>query len=91
MMIISYAGDTTTATAKEIESNIARLLVHANATEAAELIKLLLQIQTRNLKFQNVFFAVDWNILIGVSFFFDSIMFSRSFSFYRQHRQLSLI
>ena len=64
MSVLSYSGSSTTQEAKKTAIIVSRLI---SFSEANEFVKFLIQIETRNLKFQNVFFVIDWNIILAVS------------------------
>ena len=65
---LGYVGASTTKNAKKTLILISKLLTTANETESTKLIKFLSQIQARNLEIQNIFFTIDWNILLAVRF-----------------------
>lgn len=75
MLLITYSGASTASTAEKAKVIVGSLLIYAEKNEEVELIKLLLQIQTRNLKIRNIFFIVDWNILVTVIFISYGLQF----------------
>ena len=65
--ITVYSGVVIKTEAGKISKIISRNLHDSNDYETVELNKLLTQIQTRNLKIENVFFVLDWNLIMNVS------------------------
>ena len=65
MSLIAYAGESTTEAAKETSVLVARLLSTAEEDEVAEIIKFLSQ--ARNSKIRNIFFEINWSIVLVVS------------------------
>lgn len=67
-LINVYAGDKTTKEAEKTLTIIGRILNDSNDNETADLKKFLAQIRTRSLKIQNVFFVLDWSLILMVNF-----------------------
>jgi hypothetical protein len=68
-ILIAFIGHNTTETAEETKAQISKLLNsldYSNHINKCELFSGLVQLQTRNLKFSNIFFTVDWKILLKV-------------------------
>lgn len=66
VMILSYSGSSTTGEAEQVAKIVSRIISYS---ESNDLIKFLHQIKTRNLKLQNQFFVIGWNVALSVSFF----------------------
>lgn len=65
-VLIVYCGTSATKEAEKTPEIVARLMISADSTEGLD--KFLLQIGTRNVNFQTIFFNVNWNVLVAVSF-----------------------
>lgn len=67
--VMAYAGSSINAEAEMTKTVIARLMSRQDG-DVRELNALLTQIQTRNFNVQTIFFNVNWNVIITVSFFY---------------------
>ena len=67
VFIVVYSSVETQTEAEKTSKIISRILNDSNDHETAELNKFLTQIQTRNLKIQNTFFVLDWNLIDGTA------------------------
>ena len=67
MSSIAYAGSTTTKTARKTLAIVARLLIEVEEPEAGELIRFLSQNKARNLTIRNIFFTIDWTVVLAVN------------------------
>ena len=68
MMLVSvYPANSVTTEANKMTPIIGKLMSEALKDDYFELKKFLLQIQTRNLNIQNIFFKINWNLVVAVS------------------------
>jgi hypothetical protein len=65
-IIIAYSGSKTSNEAEKTSTIIARILNDSNESETKYLKKFLIQIKTRKLKIQNIFFVHDWSLILMV-------------------------
>lgn len=65
-LIVVYSASKTTAEAKKTSIIVARLMNDCDDKETFGYSKFLSQIQTRNLNIQNVFFVINWSLLVMV-------------------------
>lgn len=64
LFMMSWAGGSTAAKAKRTMTIVSRMLVNAEGKEEHELKKFLMQIRSRNLKFENVLFVINWKLVV---------------------------
>lgn len=67
-LIVVFSTSKTTAEANETSVIVARIMNECDDVETYNCKKFLLQIQTRNLNIQNVFFVINWSLLLMVKF-----------------------
>ena len=67
MLVTVYSANSVTAEAKKMSPIIGKLMSECSRDDYFELKKFLSQIQTRNLNIQNIFFKINWNLLVVVS------------------------
>jgi len=68
-VLIAFIGHNTTETAETTKALISKMLnnlEYSNHIDRFELFSGLVQFQTRNLKFSNIFFIIDWKICLKV-------------------------
>ena len=67
--VVSYVGHSTTCEGEEIKVALAKATNNLPVTDSSNMIlnELLIQFETRNLKLQNIFFSINWNVLLTVS------------------------
>lgn len=69
MVVNVYSANSVTAEANAMSPVIGKLMSESSKDDYFELKKFLSQIQTRNLNIQNIFFKINWNLLVVVSYF----------------------
>lgn len=69
LVAVIHVSHTTTKQGEKTSKILNEALLQTELTEAQKIdfIFLMIQIQTRNLKLQNIFFSIDWNVLLTVS------------------------
>ena len=68
-VLISHVGDSTTSEAEKVKILLAKSANSLSVNSPSRLIlnDILIQFDTRNLNLQNVFFTIDWKVLLAVS------------------------
>lgn len=83
------SGSRTTAEAEKTSKIISRIMNDCSVEETYEFKKFLMQVQTRNLNIRNVFFSINWNVLLTVSTFRIVCEYNeKNIMNFRQHQQL---
>ena len=67
MILLAVTGTATTKQAENTMNILEKLMNTAEESEASDLAKFLIQIRTRDLKLRNIFFSIDWNVVLAVS------------------------
>lgn len=76
-IVAAMIGSATTQEAEKTKVILAKIMnrMSSNGIKSSDLFTTLLQCQTRNLKLQNQFFIIDWNIVFAVRSPFIQIAF----------------
>lgn len=71
ILLFVYFGDKTTKEAEKsvetFENHVRIFSINASPVETLKFLLLMTQIRSRKLKIRNIFFVIDWNVVLAVS------------------------
>lgn len=73
-IVVIHSGNSTTSEAERTAKILGKMISESDYERYLDFKKFLTQIRTRNLNVQNIFFKINWNVFLTVSFVTEMII-----------------